>query len=62
MWQVAGMIVSGKLRPTFCDGCPKWIECVAGMCLQGDPNKRPSASEVVNMLLGRSTADQGWYD
>ncbi|DAZ92851.1 TPA: hypothetical protein N0F65_012475 [Lagenidium giganteum] len=60
VWQIVSMIVGGSLRPTFSDACPQRIARVAKACLDGDPNVRPSANEVIEMLLGRAVSDQNW--
>jgi hypothetical protein len=44
------LVAVGKLRPTFYDDCPKEILALAATCLEGKPEDRPSATEVVLTL------------
>ncbi|KAI9989814.1 hypothetical protein PInf_020101 [Phytophthora infestans] len=40
-------VALGSLRPTFYNDCPPGVLALASRCLEGRPNNRPSASEVV---------------
>lgn len=41
------LVAVGKLRPTFYDDCPKEVLALAATCLEGKPEDRPSAAELV---------------
>ncbi|POM70672.1 TKL protein kinase [Phytophthora palmivora] len=40
-------VALGALRPTFYNDCPPGVLALAASCLEGRPENRPSASEVV---------------
>ncbi|KAF4321798.1 hypothetical protein BBO99_00000687 [Phytophthora kernoviae] len=40
-------VALGSLRPTFYNDCPSGVLALAASCLEGRPENRPSASEVV---------------
>ncbi|GMF17706.1 unnamed protein product [Phytophthora lilii] len=40
-------VALGSLRPTFYNDCPPGVLALAASCLEGRPENRPSASEVV---------------
>ncbi|KAG4233010.1 hypothetical protein PC116_g18762 [Phytophthora cactorum] len=40
-------VALGSLRPTFYNDCPPGVLALASSCLEGRPENRPSASEVV---------------
>ena len=40
-------VALGSLRPTFYNDCPAGVLSLAASCLEGRPENRPSASEVV---------------
>ncbi|CAH0475955.1 unnamed protein product [Peronospora belbahrii] len=40
-------VALGSLRPTFYNDCPPGVLSLAASCLEGKPENRPSASEVV---------------
>ncbi|KAL4116195.1 hypothetical protein PRIC2_013193 [Phytophthora ramorum] len=40
-------VALGSLRPTFYNDCPPGILALAASCLEGRPENRPSASEIV---------------
>ncbi|GLD93771.1 hypothetical protein PINS_up015655 [Pythium insidiosum] len=44
------MVAAGTMRPEFSPDCPKAILNIAEMCLQADPDDRPTAQQVVYLL------------
>lgn len=51
--QIVHLVAEGKLLPTFRDDCPPEIVALARDCLELDPEKRPTAMEVVFRLRSR---------
>ncbi|KAG3163391.1 hypothetical protein PI124_g5530 [Phytophthora idaei] len=43
-------VIAGVLRPTFSNECPQQIRQIGVACCQHDPNRRPTAAQVVEML------------
>ncbi|DAZ93439.1 TPA: hypothetical protein N0F65_003136, partial [Lagenidium giganteum] len=41
------MVAAGSMRPAFSPDCPKQILELAESCLQGDPDDRPTATQLV---------------
>ncbi|KAG7390207.1 hypothetical protein PHYBOEH_007081 [Phytophthora boehmeriae] len=49
-FQLLSEVMQGTLRPSFSEDCPQQIRRLAISCCQHDPDKRPSASQVVATL------------
>ncbi|KAG9404053.1 hypothetical protein AC1031_005592 [Aphanomyces cochlioides] len=47
---VIKLVTQQKAKPTFSPSCPQVVRDLAYQCLDYDPNKRPSAAEVVELL------------
>ncbi|OQS05842.1 hypothetical protein THRCLA_20515 [Thraustotheca clavata] len=45
------MVLHGELKLNFSSTCPEQFKRLAEMCLSSDPSKRPTADEIVNILL-----------
>ncbi|KAG6583107.1 TKL/DRK protein kinase [Phytophthora cinnamomi] len=48
--QILRWVLDGRLAPTFSEDCPRWIRSVGRQCLQRDPELRPTAAELTQML------------
>ncbi|GAB9465617.1 Tkl protein kinase [Globisporangium polare] len=51
--QIVHLVAEGKLLPSFRDDCPSAIVDLARECLELDPEKRPTAMEVVYRLRSK---------
>ncbi|KAF1780364.1 Protein kinase-like domain [Phytophthora cactorum] len=49
-FQILQWVLDGRLSPTFSEKCPRWIRSVGMQCLQHDPELRPSAAELAQVL------------
>ncbi|RLN70676.1 hypothetical protein BBJ28_00023385 [Nothophytophthora sp. Chile5] len=45
-------VLQGTLRPSFSKKCPDWIRRVGVACLQHDPMRRPTATQLAQVLEG----------
>ncbi|RQM26102.1 hypothetical protein B5M09_010506 [Aphanomyces astaci] len=46
-------VVSGQLKPSFTDDCPRWIYDMAQQCLAHDPDQRPTAMQLSFIIANR---------
>ncbi|OQR94595.1 serine/threonine-protein kinase HT1-like [Thraustotheca clavata] len=44
------LVRDGKLRPNVSDSCEQWLRGLSDKCLDFDPDKRPTAEEIVALL------------
>lgn len=51
LFQILSGVMSDDLRPQFTSACPPCVCAIAQSCLQHDPAMRPTAAELVQMLL-----------
>ncbi|DAZ94097.1 TPA: hypothetical protein N0F65_007931 [Lagenidium giganteum] len=58
--QILPMVMAGTARPSLTKDCPQDIRALAKRCLDPDPMRRPTASDVLKVLHGsdRSEAKQ----
>ncbi|RHY26369.1 hypothetical protein DYB32_007682 [Aphanomyces invadans] len=49
-------VVSGQIKPTFTDDCPRWIYEMAQQCLAHDPEQRPTAMQL-SFIVGNRLKD-----
>lgn len=45
------LVAYSGLRPSISDSCPSTIRGLTQLCLNGDPDERPSALDALNILL-----------
>jgi mitogen-activated protein kinase kinase kinase 7 len=45
-------VMTGTLRPSFSEDCPPRIRRIGVVCCQHDPERRPTAAQLVEMLQG----------
>ncbi|DAZ94068.1 TPA: hypothetical protein N0F65_006655 [Lagenidium giganteum] len=50
--RVLQLVMAGQVTPTFSSECPARIRNIAMLCLDFQPEKRPSAREIVDVLTG----------
>ncbi|OQS07822.1 kinase [Thraustotheca clavata] len=50
-------VCNGKLRPTVSANCPSWYKNLVEKCLEHNPQKRPTAPEVIDILYNRLYLD-----
>ncbi|OQS07489.1 kinase [Thraustotheca clavata] len=43
-------VMQGKITPTFTPTCPIWLQSLALQCIHHDPQDRPSAIEIIELL------------
>ncbi|KAG7382246.1 hypothetical protein PHYPSEUDO_005088 [Phytophthora pseudosyringae] len=48
--QILNEVMQGTLRPTFSPECPRRIRVIGVGCYQHDPNRRPSAAQLLRLL------------
>ncbi|OWZ22026.1 TKL protein kinase [Phytophthora megakarya] len=48
--KIIQMVIRMALRPSFLDDCPEQIKTLADRCLDADPDVRPDAPELLNIL------------
>jgi tRNA A-37 threonylcarbamoyl transferase component Bud32 len=48
--KIIQMVIRMALRPSFQEDCPEQIKALAARCLQADPDVRPSAPELLDIL------------
>jgi mitogen-activated protein kinase kinase kinase 7 len=51
-FQVLDGVMSGVLRPSFTESCPSRIRRLGVACLQQESSRRPTARQLVEILLG----------
>jgi len=49
-FQILHWVLDGALSPSFSDDGPRWIRSVGTQCLQHDPDQRPTAAELTQVL------------
>ncbi|EQC26788.1 TKL protein kinase [Saprolegnia diclina VS20] len=49
--EITTAVVDGGLRPTLRDDCEQWYRNLVGLCLDVDPHHRPTAADLVELLL-----------
>ncbi|ETV97609.1 TKL protein kinase [Aphanomyces invadans] len=50
---VVKLVTQQKAKPTFSESCPQAVRALAFQCLDYEPDNRPSAAEVVEILKNR---------
>ncbi|KAG6616876.1 TKL protein kinase [Phytophthora cinnamomi] len=48
--KIIQMVIRMALRPSFREDCPEQIKALAARCLDADPDARPDAPELLNIL------------
>ena len=48
--KIIQLVIRQALRPTFLKNCPEQIKTLAGRCLDANPDVRPDASELLEVL------------
>ncbi|EQC35333.1 serine/threonine protein kinase [Saprolegnia diclina VS20] len=56
-WSIMEKVRTGQLRPHMSNSCPKWLADLADQCLAFDPKERPTAEDIINVLLAHRNDD-----
>lgn len=47
---ILNLVMNGSLRPSFSNTCPEWLQELGTACVHPDPEKRPTAAQLVEVL------------
>ncbi|TYZ69054.1 hypothetical protein PybrP1_011746, partial [[Pythium] brassicae (nom. inval.)] len=60
--EILRLVAGGHVRPAFTPECPRAVRALADLCLQSQPEHRPTSAQIVNVLrdLVAQGSDSGY--